>query len=167
MQGTGSAFHLSAEQWAIAEQLRITAVPYKGGAPLLTDLLGGQLVAMFIATSLGLPYFRCNQLRPLAVAGKDRVDELAEVRTLKELSLPGFEVPITLGVFAPGNTPPALIRALNQDLRTVMATLQAREWMTQSLVTTSNLTARALKEQMARQIDAFTEVAARSNFKLG
>ncbi len=166
MQGTGSAFHLAMERWATAENIRITGIPYKGGAPIVTDLLGGQLDAMFIATSLGLPYFRGDQLRPLAVAGKDRIEELQGVRTVAELGLADFEVPITLGVFAPGATDPALVRALNADMRKVMADPESRAWMKRSVVTTPDLTPEAFRARMAREIQVFTEVAARTHIKL-
>ena len=166
VQGTGSAFHLGAERWALAEKIKITTVPYKGGAPALTDLLGGQLDAMFLATSLGLPYVRNEQLRPLAIATRDRIDEMREVRTLVEQGLTDFEVPITLGVFAPAATPAALVRTLNQDMRRVMHDPEARAWMQKSIVTTTDLTAEAFRERMAREIAVFTEVAARANIKL-
>ncbi|MBB3180935.1 tripartite tricarboxylate transporter substrate binding protein [Variovorax sp. Sphag1AA] len=166
VQGTGSAFHLAAERWALAENIRITTVPYKGGAPALTDLLGGQLDAMFLATSLGLPYFQSKQLRPVAIASRERIEDLRDVRTLIELGLPDFEVPITLGVFAPGATPQPRVQALNKDMRQVMHETEARTWMQKNLVSTTELSDVAFRERMVREIAVFTEVAARSNIKL-
>ena len=166
VQGTGSAFHLAIERWAIAESIKVTVVPYKGVAPVLTDLLGGQLDAMFLATSLGLPYFANGQLRPLAVAGKDRIEELRDVKTLAEMGVPDFEVPITLGVLAPGGTDSMIVRALNHDMRKVMSSPEAREWMKKSVVTTTDLTPEVFRARMNREIAVFTEVAARANIKL-
>jgi tripartite-type tricarboxylate transporter receptor subunit TctC len=88
------------------------------------------------------------------------------VKTLKDFGLRDFEVPITLGVFAPGTTPPALVQALNQDLRAVMNTAEAREWMKKSVVTTPDLSADEFRQRMTREIAGFTEVAARANIKL-
>lgn len=166
VQGTGSAFHLGAERWALAERIKITSVPYKGGAPALTDLLGGELDAMFLATSLGLPYFHSGQLRPLAIATRDRIEEMRDVSTLIERGLQDFEVPITLGVFAPSATPPALVRAINSDLRAVMQEAEPRAWMKKNIVSTTELSPDAFRERMTREIAVFTEVATRANMKL-
>lgn len=166
VQGSGSAFHLAMERWAIAEKIKVTAVPYKGGAPILTDLMGGQLDAMFLATSLGLPYFRAEQLRPVAIASRAPIAELPGVKTLIELGLPDFEVPITLGVLAPGATDPAVVRALNLDMRKVMDGADARAWMKTNVVTTTDLTPEAFRSRMAHEIGVFTDVAARANIKL-
>lgn len=166
IQGTGSAFHLGAERWAMAEKIGITTVPYKGGAPALTDLLAGQLDAMFLATSLGLPYFQNGQLRPLAIATQDRIEELRDVKTLAEQGLANFEVPITLGVFAPAATPPGLVHELNRAMRAVMQELEPRAWMKRNIVSTTDLEPQALRERMAREIAVFADVAARANVKL-
>lgn len=166
VQGTGSAFHLAAERWAMAEKIRITTVPYKGGAPALTDLLGGQVDAMFLATSLGLPYFQNEQLRPLAVASRERIAEMHGIQTLAEQGLADFEVPITLGIFAPAATPTSVIESLNRQLRAVMSEPEAEAWMRKSLVATTDLTEQAFRERMTREIAVFTEVATRANIKL-
>jgi tripartite-type tricarboxylate transporter receptor subunit TctC len=166
VQGTGSAFHLAAERWALAEKIQITSVPYKGGAPALTDLLGGQLDAMFLATSLGLPYFQNGQLRPVAIASRERVKDMPDIKTLAEHGLTDFEVPITLGVFAPAATPAALLQTLNRDMRAVMDDAEARAWMQKSIVSTTALSPAAFRERMAREIAVFTEVAARAKIKL-
>lgn len=166
VQGTGSAFHLAAERWAIAENVKMATIPYKGGAPLLTDLLGGQLDVMFMATALGLPYFASEQLRPLAVAGKDPIEELPRVKTLRELGLRDFEVPITFGVFAPGATAQPILQAINQDIRKVMAMQEVKVWMKKSVVSTTSYTAAEFRTRMAREVAVFTEVAARANIKL-
>ncbi|MGC3987394.1 MAG: tripartite tricarboxylate transporter substrate binding protein [Pseudorhodoferax sp.] len=166
VQGTGSAFHLAAERWAMAENVKITTVPYKGGAPALTDLLGGQLDAMFLATALGLPHFQSEQLRPLAIASRERIAELRDIRTLSELGLGDFDVPITLGIFAPASVPAAVVQSLNRQTRTVMQEPKAKAWMHKNLVVTTDLSEQGFRDRMACEIAVFTEVAARADIKL-
>lgn len=166
VQGIGSAFHLAAERWALAEGIRITTVPYRGGAPALLDLLGGSLDVMFLATSLGLPYFQDNRLRPLAVASLERIQQLGEVKTLNEMGLDKFDVPITLGVFAPKAAQPAVTGAVNRDIQTVMGHPDAQAWMKSNIVATTRLTPEDFRERMAREIAVFSEVAARANIRL-
>lgn len=166
VQGTGSAFHLSVEHWALKEGIKVTAVPYKGGAPALTDLLGGQIDAMFLATSLGLPYFQGGQLLPLAVANLERLKDLPEVPTLHELGVKDFEVPITLGVLVSTATDRSIVQALNEDLRAVMHQPEAREWMTKNVVITTDLSADAFKARMKQEVSTFADVAERAGIKL-
>ena len=92
--------------------------------------------------------------------------EDAGVPTLVEQGLSEFEVPITLGLFAPGATPAALVRTLNQDARAVMHEAETRAWMQKNIVSTTDLSAQAFRERMAREIAVFTEVAARAQIQL-
>ena len=107
-QGNGTTSHLTAELFkAMAGGLRITHIPYKGSAPALTDLLGGQVDMMCDNLGVSLPHVRAGKLKALAVASRKRFPGLPEVPALAE-TLPGFEAVAWFGIVAPPKTSPAI-----------------------------------------------------------
>jgi tripartite-type tricarboxylate transporter receptor subunit TctC len=107
-QGSGTTSHLTAELFkSMAGALRITHVPYKGTAPALADLLGGQVDMMFDNLGVSLPHVKAGKLRALAVASTRRFRSLPEVPTLGE-TLPGFESVAWFGIVGPPKTPSAI-----------------------------------------------------------
>jgi tripartite-type tricarboxylate transporter receptor subunit TctC len=107
-QGTGSTSHLTAELFkSMAGGLSITHVPYKGTAPALADLLGGQVEIMCDNLGVSLPHVRSGKLKALAVASAKRVKTLPDLPTLAE-TLPGFEAVAWFGIVAPPRTPAAI-----------------------------------------------------------
>src|SRR5712664_2152076 len=107
-QGSGSTSHLTAELFkSMAGGLQITHVPYKGTAPALTDLLGGQVDMMCDNLGVSLPHVRSGKLRALAVASRKRFSALPDVPALAEV-LPGFESLAWFGVVAPPKTSAAI-----------------------------------------------------------
>ena len=107
-QGSGSTSHLTAELFkSMAGGLNITHVPYKGTAPALADLLGGQVEMMCDNLGVSLPHVRSGKLKALAVASAKRVKTLPDVPTMAE-SLPGFEAVAWFGIVAPPRTPSAI-----------------------------------------------------------
>jgi tripartite-type tricarboxylate transporter receptor subunit TctC len=107
-QGSGTTSHLTAELFkSMAGGLNITHVPYKGTAPALADLLGGQVEMMCDNLGVSLPHVRSGKLKALAVASAKRVRALPDVPTLAE-TLPGFEAVAWFGIVAPPKTPRAI-----------------------------------------------------------
>ncbi|MBW8904889.1 MAG: tripartite tricarboxylate transporter substrate binding protein [Betaproteobacteria bacterium] len=107
-QGNGTTSHLTAELFkAMAGGLQITHIPYKGSAPALTDLLGGQVDMMCDNLGVSLPHVRAGKLKALAVASRKRFPGLPEVPALAE-TLPGFEAVAWFGIVAPPKTSPAI-----------------------------------------------------------
>src|SRR4051794_15006690 len=90
-------------------------VPYRGGAPALTDLLGGQVQVLFAATSGSIEYIRAGKLRPLAVTTASRWEGLPDVPTVGE-SVPEYEVSTWFGIGAPRNTSAEIINTLNKEI---------------------------------------------------
>ena len=133
-QGSGTTSHLTAELFkSMAGGLSITHVPYKGTAPALADLLGGQVEMMCDNLGVSLPHVRSGKLRALAVASARRVKALPDTPTLAE-TLPGFEAVAWFGIVAPPKTPRAIaekisagvIEALKQpDVQKRLADLSA------------------------------------------
>ena len=107
-QGNGTTSHLAAEMFkSMAGGLQITHVPYKGTAPALTDLLGGQVDLMFDNLGVSLPHVRSGKLKALAVGSERRFAALPDVPAMAEV-LPGFVSIAWFGVVAPPKTPPAI-----------------------------------------------------------
>ena len=119
--GPGSAAHLCNLKFMQALKVDITQVPYKGAAPALNDLLGGQLDFMCDQTSNNLPSVQSGRVKAYAVAGTQRLPQLPDVPSLQEAGLSGFEISIFFGLYAPKGTPrPVLDRltaALQQAVR--------------------------------------------------
>ena len=125
--GSGGISHLAGEMFKGAAGARMTHVPYKGTAPALTDLLGGQIQLMFNDT--GAPYVKSGKLRALAVTGAKRWPLLPEVPTLGEAGVPGFEKYNWFGMLAPAGTPADIIAQLNRELAAIMRDPAMQKWL--------------------------------------
>jgi len=95
-------------------------VPYRGGAPMVTDLLAGQVQVAFDVTVTSLPHVRTGALRALAVAGSDRLEMLPEVPTIAE-TLAGYEARTWAGIGVPAGTPAEIIARLNREINAGLA----------------------------------------------
>jgi tripartite-type tricarboxylate transporter receptor subunit TctC len=114
--GIGSSPHLAGELFVSATGTRMVHVPYKGGAPAVADLIGGQVDLLFTTVVLGLPHVRAGKVKPLAVASLFRSKSLPDVPTIDESGVKAFDVTNWFGVLAPGGTPAELVRTLNQHI---------------------------------------------------
>lgn len=118
--GSGSPQHMAAEVFKSMTGTHITQIPYKGSAPALVDLLGGNVDMMFCPINSAMPHIRSGKLRALGTSGAKRVELLPKVPTIAE-TLPNFESDIWIGMVAPAKTPPAIINKLNAELRRSLA----------------------------------------------
>lgn len=118
--GSGSPQHMAAEVFKSMTGTHITQIPYKGSAPALVDLLGGNVDMMFCPINSAMPHIRSGKLRALGTSGAKRVELLPKVPTIAE-TLPNFESDIWIGMVAPAKTPPVIINKLNAELRRSLA----------------------------------------------
>lgn len=114
--GSGTWNHLFGELFNAMAQSKIVHVPYKGGVPAVTDLVGGQVQMMFSPFPPALPQVRSGRLRALAVSSEQRSGLLPEIPTVAESGLPGYSAEGWFAVLAPAKTAPAIIRQLNREL---------------------------------------------------
>jgi tripartite-type tricarboxylate transporter receptor subunit TctC len=115
--GSGTITHLSGALFASQLGLKMQHIPYKGSAPALVDVVGGQTQMMIDTISTVLPYARDNRLRPLAVAVQRRLAVLPDVPTLEEAAnLPGFEMSAWQGIVVPAATPRDIVVKLNAEI---------------------------------------------------
>jgi tripartite-type tricarboxylate transporter receptor subunit TctC len=118
--GIGTSQHLAGELFKMMAGVNLVHVPYRGGAPAIADLLGGQVQVMFDNISESLEYIRAGTLRPLAVTTATRLPALPDLPTVGEF-VPGFEASGWNGVGAPRNTPIEIIDKLNREINHALA----------------------------------------------
>jgi tripartite-type tricarboxylate transporter receptor subunit TctC len=119
--GSGSSIHLSGELFNMLAKVEMVHVPYKGSAPAVTDLLGGQIDIMFDNMPSAIQHVRSGKLRPLAVTTAKRSAELPDVPTIAEAGVPGYEATSWFGMFAPASTPAPIVARLNGALVKVLS----------------------------------------------
>ncbi|QPF72910.1 tripartite tricarboxylate transporter substrate binding protein [Roseateles sp. DAIF2] len=127
--GAGSPHHLATELLREkVPQLKLSHIPYRGAAPAVQDVIGGQVPFMFVDTAAGYPHIISGKLRAIAVASPARIKTFAEVPTFAEQGLPGFEAYAWQGLTVPANTPAPVIATLNKALQEALnsTTVKAR-----------------------------------------
>jgi tripartite-type tricarboxylate transporter receptor subunit TctC len=119
--GNGTTPHLAGELFNTMAGVKLLHVPYKGSPQSVIDLVAGRLDVIFANTAGVLEHVRAGQLRVLGVTSRERDPMMPTVPTLSESGVPGFEVEVWTGIFAPAGTPPRIVDALNQQIRIVLA----------------------------------------------
>src|SRR6185295_3758434 len=118
--GNGTPPHVVGELFKMMAGVNSIHVPYRGGAPAVTDLLAGQVQVMFASPSISIEHVRAGKLRALAVTTATRSEALPDVPTVGDF-LPGFEASVWLGIGAPKNTPTDIIDKLNKEINAGLA----------------------------------------------
>jgi tripartite-type tricarboxylate transporter receptor subunit TctC len=118
--GNGSVAHVSGELFKMMTGVAMLHVPYRGAAPALTDLLGGQVHVMFDNMPSSIEHIRAGRLRPLGVSTTTRLEELPDVPTVGDFA-PGFETSAWGGIGAPRDTPTEIIDMLNREINAGLA----------------------------------------------
>jgi tripartite-type tricarboxylate transporter receptor subunit TctC len=127
--GPGSAQHLAMELFKWRTGTDIVHVPYKGSAPAVTDLIGGQIPLMFDTIASSLPFINDGRLRALAVGLGNRSVVLPNVPTMDEAGIKGFQVAGWAGMLAPAKTPPAIIQQLNTEVLRILSQPETKDKM--------------------------------------
>jgi tripartite-type tricarboxylate transporter receptor subunit TctC len=118
--GNGSSQHVAGELFKMIAGVNLLHLPYRGGAPALTDLIGGQVQVMFDTMQSSIEYIRAGKLRALAVTTATRSAALPDIPTVGDY-LPGYEASSFHGIGAPKNTPTEIIDKLNREINSVLA----------------------------------------------
>jgi tripartite-type tricarboxylate transporter receptor subunit TctC len=114
--GTGTSAHLAGELFKNMAKVNLTTVPYKGAAPAITDLLGGQIQVMFTTVASAASLIAAGQLRALAVTSAERSPAFPELPTVAEAGVPGYAAESWYGLYAPAKTPNGIIDRLNKSV---------------------------------------------------
>jgi tripartite-type tricarboxylate transporter receptor subunit TctC len=124
--GNGSSPHLAGEMLKSQAGLFAVHVPYRGAAPALTDLMGGQ-IDYYFDPGIGLQHAKAGRTKLLAVGSMKRSPLFPDVPTLDEIGLKGFDADSVFGFYAPANTPAPVVNRLNQEINRILGTATARD----------------------------------------
>jgi tripartite-type tricarboxylate transporter receptor subunit TctC len=163
--GSGSSIHLSGEMFKMTARLRMLHVPYRGSAPAINDLLGGQVQSMFDNTPSALPHVRGGKLRAIAITSAQRSPLLPDVPTLAESGFPGFDVQSWFGLAAPAGTPRAVVNRINSELGKVLASPDIRDRLVNLAATPSPGTPEAFRSFTVSEVRRWQEVVKLSGAK--
>lgn len=125
--GAGSPHHLAMELLKVNSGLHMVHIPYRGAAPALTDLAGGQVSAMMVDLAAGAGFIKGGKIRPLAVANPTRLPQLPDVPTFAELGFKGVEASAQVGIVAPAGTPADTVAALQKQVAAAIQTPAIRQ----------------------------------------
>jgi tripartite-type tricarboxylate transporter receptor subunit TctC len=167
--GTGGTPHLAAELLKQRTGAQLEHVPYKGGGPAVTDVVGGQIPLVFTAIASAQQHVRNGRLIGLGVPGAKRSDALPEVPTFQESGGPelrGFDVSSWTGIFAPAKTPPAVIARLQKELAVVLQSPFVKErYATLGIEPVGNAP-EAFGKQVREDLERWQQVVKAANVKV-
>ena len=164
--GNGTSIHLSAELFKTIAGVQMTHVPYKGSAPALQDLVGGQVQLMFDNLPSSLALIKGGKLKALAVTSGARAAALPDVPTLAESGLPGFEASSWFGLLAPTGTPSSVIAKLNGEIAKWLATPEAKEKLLAQGANAAGGTAEEFAQFIAAETAKWQKVVKESGAKV-
>jgi tripartite-type tricarboxylate transporter receptor subunit TctC len=157
--GAGSLTHLTAELFKLQTNSFLVHIPYRGIAPAITDLIGGQTQMMFPGLAAALPHIRGGRIRALAVTGKQRHPQLKDVPTLEEAGLKGFDAQQWYGVVGPANMPAAIVNTLNEAMAAVLAQPDFKEKLSAEAVELMPMKPAEFGAYMKKDIARWTALA--------
>ncbi len=128
--GTGSSQHLVGIMFNLQAGTDIVHIPYKGSAPAITDLVGGQIQVLFVTIPGALPFIKTGRIRPLAITSARRSTGMPEVATISESGLPGFDMSGWFGLIAPRKVPADVIKYLSENVARIVNTREMKELLT-------------------------------------
>jgi tripartite-type tricarboxylate transporter receptor subunit TctC len=163
--GVGSPPHLALELFQSAAKAKVLHVPYRGAAPAVTDVLGGQVDAMFADLPVLMPQIQAGKLKPIGTAASARAEVLPDVPTLDELSLPGVHVDNWYAMFAPAHTPAAIVAKLNAAVITALNDPELRNKLVQSGAFPAAGTPEALSEHLKNELARWGKIIKEKGIK--
>ncbi len=164
--GNGTPQHLAMEMLKSAANLRIVHIPYKGGAPAVTDLIGGQTDVMFAAFPEVVQHVNGGRLRALAISSPARSRVMPSVPTVAESGFPGFEAIGWQGLLAPASTPPDLIERLQAAVAAGLAPAEIRARIEAMGIEFSGAGPAEFQAFLAREVPKWKEVVAKSGARI-
>lgn len=125
--GIGNSDHMAGELFLATTGTQAIHIPYKGGSPAATDLVGGQIDFYFAGMPVGLPLYKGDKVNALAVTSKNRFSGAPELVTMQEAGVKGYEMALWQGMFVPAGTPPAIINTLSTTILKILDTPEMKE----------------------------------------
>jgi tripartite-type tricarboxylate transporter receptor subunit TctC len=163
--GTGSTSHIAGELLKLRTGIEMVHVPYRGGAPALTDVLGGQVQVYFSPLPESIETIRAGKVRALAVTTAKRSDALPDVPTVGE-SLPGFEASTWQGIGAPRNTPAEIVDRLNKEINAALADPSIKARLADLGSMPTPMSSAAFEQYIADETEKWAKVIREANIPL-
>jgi tripartite-type tricarboxylate transporter receptor subunit TctC len=167
--GNGSAAHTTMEYFKLQTGTSFLHIPYRGTTPSVTDLLAGQVQALFTGVPALLPHIKAGKMRALAVSSPNRLSVLPDVPTVAESGIPGtkgFEADQWYGVVAPAGTPDAIVAMLNQHVNKALANEEVRMRLAAEGAEPTPATPQAFGQLIAREIPRWDKVVKAARIRL-
>ncbi len=163
--GTGASDHIAAELFMSLTGVRMTHVPYKGGAPAMLDLLAGNVDAGFSTMATAIGPIRANRLRALGLTSTRRFEPLPQIPTIAEGGVAGYEAISWYGLFAPAGTAAEIVNRLNQETVAVLQSEDVRKRMLEFGVLATSSTPEAFAAYIAADLLRWGKVIRASGIK--
>ncbi|MSQ51749.1 MAG: tripartite tricarboxylate transporter substrate binding protein [Betaproteobacteria bacterium] len=156
--GIGGAGHLAGELLGMVANVKMIHVPYKGGAPAMADLLGGQLMSIFAAPPTAVPHMKVGKVRALATTGTTRPSAMADIPTVAESGYPGYEALNWYCYLAPGKTPRDIVQRWTRELAAVLSDTDIKGQLLTYGMEASPGTGEALQKYIEREYAVWGKV---------
>ena len=164
--GIGNSDHMAGELFLATTGLQAIHVPYKGGSPAATDVLGGQIDFYFAGMPVGLPLYKGDKVKALAVTSKNRFSGAPELLTIQEAGVKGYEHTLWQGVFVPAGTTKEIINTLNNTILKMLETPDLKERLVKAGVQIAPLNAQQFSELYNSDITRWKIVIEKVKIKL-
>jgi len=163
--GNATTAHLTMEMFKRQAGLHLVHIPYKGEAPALNDLMGGQVEVAFSSLASVLPHLKSGRLRPLGIASLERSSLAVDIPTIHETGLKGFQSEGWYGVLVPTGTPAAVIDRLNRELLAVLADPETKTKMAAQAVVPTPSSPQALRQWIADETERWRKIITEAGIK--
>ena len=163
--GNGSAAHITFEALKLKARIFVSHIPYRGTAPSVTDVIGGQVDCTFTGAPAVIPHVRSGRLRALSVSSSKRLAALPDVPTTAESGYPGFEADQWYGLVAPAGTPAAVVARLNAEVNKALMLADVAQQLSVEGATPMPTTPQAFGDLIKHEIPRWAEVVKAGNVK--
>ncbi len=161
--GIGGANHLSGELFKSMTGIEMVHIPYKGAAPAMADLLGGQIPIMFDSLPTVLPHVQSGKLRVLGVTSLKRAPSLPDVPTIDEAGVKGFEATAWFGLYGPAKLPPDVVSRISSNVNRALATAEMRERLAKQGAEPGTMSQKQFAAYVNAELDKWNKVVRRAN----
>lgn len=164
--GVGSIAHLAMEQLMGLAGFSMQHIGYKGSAPAITDLLGGQISAMFVDLIAAMPYIQSGRLKAVALGASNARRFLSDVVPISEQGFTGFSVSSWSGLIVPNGTSPEIVQRLDQELRQILNEKSTQESLEKMGALSAYQAPEVMKRRLASEYERWSQVAREKNISL-